>query len=258
MRTKAPPHTFAWLLGLASGMGFCISSLAAPYELRIYSDDIPEAGETELEVIMSVAKPKVTQESPPGLVMQSLFEYGFGLGNGWSVGFELPVSRVQGHNTVEGLKAEVQYVAKHDKYVGGYWGIRGDLGYASSPYETLGGHSMEINPIIGYRWSAWHAVINPSVEIPLRGHASKTQFQPSAKIARRLSDTRHFGFEYFSGWGAVNALLPRRQRDESLYWVWDEKLSASHLNLGLGRPLNPNGGSVDQWIVKVGWTFDVD
>lgn len=258
MRTKATHHSFAWLMGLTTGMGVCITSLAAPYELRIYSDEIPETSEAELELIMSVAKPKATPDAPQGRVMQTLLEYGYGLGNGWSVGLELPISRVQGRDKVEGLKAEVQYVAKHDKHEGWYWGVRGDLGYGSSPYETQGGNSMEINPILGYRWSTWHVVVNPSVEIPLSGHETKTQFQPSAKIAHRLSDSRHVGFEYFSGWGPVNAVLPQRQRDESLYGVWDEKLSASYLNLGLGKPLNPNGGSVDKWIIKVGWTVDVD
>jgi hypothetical protein len=207
---------------------------------------------------MSVANPKIAQDSPPGRVIQTLVEYGYGLGNGWSVGLELPVSRVQSRDKVEGLKAELQYVAEHNKHDGFYWGIRGDLGYSSSPYELQGSNSTEINPILGFRGSRWHFIVNPSIERPLSGRESKTQFQPSAKIAHRLSDTRQVGFEYFSQWGTLSAVLPQRQRDESLYLVWDEKLSTSRLNLGLGKPLNPNGSSADKWVVKVGFNLDVD
>lgn len=246
------------MLGIASDMTAIFSAHAAPYELRIYADDIPQQDEAEIELIMSVARPKASPDGPQSRVMQTLIEYGYGLGRGWSIGLELPFSNVQGRNKVEGLKAEVQYVAEHNKAAGGYWGVRSDLGYASSPYEAQGGNSLEINPILGFRVAKWHAIVNPSLEKPLSGRASKTQFLPSAKIARQLSDTRQMGLEYFSDWGAVNEILPKRQRDESLYLVWDEKLSTQRMNFGLGKPLNPHGGSTDRWIIKVGLTLDVD
>jgi hypothetical protein len=258
MSSKIPLRVLTWILGLALSMTACVPAWAAPYELRIYSDDIPGQGDSEVELIMGVAQPKLGPDSPHGRVVQTLFEYGYGLGNGWSVGLELPVSRVQGRDKMEGLKAELQYVAEHNKHEGWYWGVRGDIGYNSSPYELQGSNTMEINPILGFRGSTWHLIVNPSIERPLSGRESKTQFQPAAKISRRVTDTRHFGFEYFSKWGALSAVLPQRQRDESLYLVWDEQLSTSRLNLGLGKPLNPNGGSADRWVVKVGLNIDVD
>lgn len=252
----ARKHRSAWLLATAAL--FVSSANAAPYELRVYSDDIPKAGDSELEAIASTARPKATMDGTQNRVSQMLMEYGYGLGNGWTVGLELPMSHANGHNKLNGLKVEAQYVTEHDAHQGMYWGVRGDVGYTSSPYESQGGNSADINPILGYRWSQWHVVVNPSIEIHISGPNKQTQFQPSAKLARATSGTTQLGVEYFSGWGALSTLRPQRERDEMLYAVWDEKFAHSRWNLGLGKPIHPSWGSVDKWVVKVGVNLDLD
>lgn len=258
MFTQHHVRPIVFAIALAAALACPCGVVAAPYELRVYSDDMPQRGESELELITSVAKPKPTREGPHGQVFQTLVEYGYGLGHGWSVGLELPMSQVDGHHTLNGLKIEAQYVAQHPTHAGMYWGVRSDVGYTSSPYETQGNRSLDINPILGYRWATWHMVVNPSVEIPLSGPNKHTQFQPSAKLAHALNGTTQLGLEYFSGWGALTAIRPQRARDETLYVVWDEQLANSRWNLGLGKPLNPTGGSIDQWVVKVGVTLELD
>jgi len=243
-------------LSFATSIAYPVVTLAAPYELRVYSDDIPQKGESEIEFITSVAKPTV--DGPRGMVLQTLTEYGYGLGDGWSIGLELPISHVDGQNKLNGLKLETQYVAQHDSRQGLYWGVRSDVGYTSSAYEVQGIQSLDINPIFGYRWATWHLVVNPSIEMPLSGPSKQTQFQPSAKIVKTVDDTSQFGLEYFSSWGALHALRSQRQRDETLYVVWDKSLNHNRWSFGFGYPLNPNGGSVDKWVVKLGLTVDVD
>jgi hypothetical protein len=258
MCTTRHALTIFQLLGLATAAVCTSEAFAAPYELRVYSDDIPDKGDAEIELIMSVAKPKYLTDGPRGQVFQTLVEYGYGLGNGWSVGVELPMSHVDGQRKLNGLKLEAQFVAKHNAAQGSYWGVRSDVGYSSSPYEEQGSNSLDINPIFGYRWSTWHFVMNPSIEIPLSGPNTKTQFLPSVKIANSVNGTSQWGLEYFSNWGALHAAYPQRQRDETLYVVWDKKLTQSRLNFGLGQPLNPNGGSVDRWVVKFGLAIEAD
>mgnify|MGYP000196241838 FL=1 len=258
MRTKRHARSITPAVVLIATATCAVAALAAPYELRVYSDDIPQKGESEIEVIMSMAKPKLTDEGPHGQVFQTLVEYGYGLGHGWSIGLELPMSHVDGHNKLNGVKVEAQYVADHNAHQGMYWGVRSDVGYTSSPYETQGSNSVDINPILGYRWSTWHFVVNPSVEIPMSGPNKKTQFQPSAKLASSISGTTQLGLEYFSGWGALSAIRPQRERDETLYLVWDEKLTTNRWNVGLGKPLNPSGGSIDKWVLKIGVSMDMD
>ena len=169
------------------------SAWAAPYELRVYSDDIPQMGDAEVELVMSVAKPKLTDEGSHGQVFQTLVEYGYGLGNGWRIGLELPMSHVAGRHKLNGLKVEAHYVAEHNAHHGFYWGVRNDVGYSSSVYESQGSRSLDINPIVGYRWAAWHIVVNPSIEIPMSGPNKQTQFQPSAKLANANATKRFTG-----------------------------------------------------------------
>jgi hypothetical protein len=254
--TRITKNKSAWLFSTAALCAALVN--AAPYELRVYSDDIPSAGDSELEAIASTARPKPNSDGPQTRVTQLLLEYGYGLGNGWTIGLELPMSHADGQDKLNGLKVEAQYVAEHNAHQGLYWGVRGDVGYTSSPYESQGGNSADINPILGYRWSQWHVVVNPSIEIPISGPHKQTQFQPSAKLARAISDTTQLGVEYFSGWGALSALRPQRERDEMLYAVWDERLAHSRWNLGLGKPLHPSGDSVDKWVLKVGVNLDLD
>jgi hypothetical protein len=259
MRITPHLHTLGlalgWVLGMACPLGVV---WAAPYELRMYSDDTPKHGDAELELLLSLAQPKPNAERPLGQVVQTLVEYGYGLGHGWSIGLELPSSHLQGQHKVEGLKAEVQYVAAHSKDHGGYWGVRGDVGYTSTPYDSRGGNSIGINPILGYRWPTWHLTVNPSLEIPLSGPSTQTLFQPSAKLAHAVTGTGALGLEYFSSWGALSSVLPVRQRDESLYVVWDEQRATTRWHLGFGKPVRATSSSVDQWVLKLGVSFDVD
>ena len=250
-------HKFKWLIAwLIWACG--PDTLAAPYELRVYSDDIPRQGESELEWIVGVAHPRNSTDGPHGLVTQALVEYGFGLGKGWSIGLELPMSHTNEHTQANGVKAELQYVSDHNRQQGFYWGLRGDIGYTSSPYEAQGGNTTDINPIIGYRWPKWHLVVNPSVEIPLSNPHKRTEFQPSFKIARSMTGNRQLGVEYFSSWGRVSSLSPPQQRDETLYLVWDEKFTSSRLSFGIGQPLRPTMGSADKWVLKLGASMDMD
>jgi hypothetical protein len=250
--------TLPQALVLALALGYVSIALSAPHELRIYSDDMPNKDEAELELLMSVAKPKATEGNLQGSVIQTLVEYSYGLGQGWSVGLQLPMSQSQGRYELNGLKAEVQFVAEHDAQRGFYWGVRGDLGYSSSPYETNGSNGIEVNPILGYRMRDWHFVFNPSVEIPLSGSTKQAQFHPSAKVATSFTSTQQLGFEYFSRWGALSSPLPQRQRDDMLYLVWDSKRASTRWNFGVGRPLAPAAGNVDHWVAKVGVGLDLD
>ena len=254
---RRPHHPCQWLIAWL--LWVCgPDALAAPYELRVYSDDIPRQGESELEWIVGVARPRNGTDGPNGLVTQALVEYGFGLGKGWSIGLELPLSHTGEHTKASGIKAEAQYVAEHNSQAGLYWGFRSDIGYTATPYESQGGNNMDINPIIGYRWPNWHLVVNPSVEIPLSGPQKQTQFQPSFKVARSMSGNRQLGLEYFSSWGAASSLSSPQQRDETLYLVWDEKFTSSRWNFGVGQPLRPVLGSVDKWVLKIGASMDMD
>jgi hypothetical protein len=230
---------------------------ASPYELTVYSDDIPEKGEAEGELILSLARPRPDDDVPNGKIVQGLFEYSLGIAPGLAIGLELPLVHAQGATKFEGLAVELQFVAPHAD-TGFYWGLRSDIGYERSVYEARGGNGVEINPIIGYRWSSAQLVLNPSVEIPLSGESKRALFEPAAKLQFSVDKTDAIGVEYYGNMGPVRSLLPHRRRDEMVYLVWDRKFGKQQISLGVGQPLSSSQSTADKWVAKAALSFELD
>jgi hypothetical protein len=231
---------------------------AAPYELTVYSDDLPSRGEAELEILSSLAKINTDEFGIRGNVIQNLIEYNYGLSNELSVGIELPNSIYQHQSKLQGFKAEIQFVPIHDKKSGWYYGIRADYGYESSVYENNGAHGFDINPIIGFRSNAWHFVFNPSIEKQLDSENKKTIFIPAAKMLFGLSGENKIGLEFYGVMGALGSFSPRSQREENLYAVIEKNFSEVKINFGVGKPLHLYEATADAWIAKMALSFEID
>jgi hypothetical protein len=233
------------------------SAIAAPYQLTVYSDDLAALGETEVETIFSVARPR-RSTGLAGRVGQMLAEVSYGVAKNWAIGLDIPAVYAEQLHKVQGLAAEVQYVAPRDKTSGWYWGLRSGIGRIASVYEDDTALTLELNPIIGYRSPNYRIIFNPSLEKPLSGKERSTRFQPSSKFALRASPKDEIGFEYYGDFGHVSALLPPALRQEVLFAVWDTHTSFGRFNLGLGQAFRPSSGSVDKWVAKVGIQIELD
>jgi len=228
------------------------------YELLVYSDDLPGKGESEFEELLSVAKPRDISAFPGPTVWQSHTEVNYGLGKGWEIG-------VEGHATASGtsrkfggLAVEVEYVDEHDEARGFYWGIRADIGRQASYYEDDWGSAIDVNPILGYRNSGFHLVLNPSLEVPLGGAKSSLSLQPSAKAAWQIPDRSEVGFEYFGDWGSLRQQFSSPQRNQTLYLVWDGQGTWGHFNVGMGKSIRTSAGTPDNWVLKLGVQVELD
>jgi hypothetical protein len=257
-------HTIKFRLALMTGALLCAllcalsTAHAARYELTVYSDDVSEKDEFEVETLFSLARPRTTPEGPSGRVGQMLTEVNYGLGHGFEIGLEIPGAYTNQQRKLQGLAVEAQYVAPHDKDQGWYWGVRADMGRVRSVYDDDSAAAIEVNPILGVRTGRWHFSFNPSVEKPLSGPNRRLSFLPSARIGYALSGADELGVEYFGEWGPLHQLLPSANRDESIYLVWEGKRSFGRINLGLGQGVRPVAGSQDKWVVKGGVRFEFD
>lgn len=231
---------------------------AAPYELTVYADDLPEPGEGELETIFSVAKPRPDDDLHASRVTQAQGEFGYGLAKGWALGLQIPAVDAGSTHKVEGVSIELQYVAPHDETHGGYWGLRAEIGRQSSVYENESDTSIELNPVIGYRVGNLHVVVNPSLEVPLRSESSRVTFQPSAKASWQFPQRNAVGVEYYGNWGPASSWHPPAKRDETLFAVWDKQVSFGQINVGWGKGLRPTMGSSDRWVAKIALQFELD
>jgi len=240
----------------AIGLWACMATqaTAASYEIKLYSDDLPEKGESEMEFLTSIAKSRSQKQ-----VVQGLFEVSYGLTDQVSVGIELPASVVQGHAQGRGIKLEAQYIAKHAKE-GFYWGIRSEFGSENSFYESEKKRSVEVNPILGYHGRDWQWVFNPSLEKDLTGDEQKPSWAPAFKWAYAVVPHHELGFEtYMRSTASTTAFWPSAsQRDQTTYLVWDVHYAHTQLNLGIGKPTPVSNSTQDHWVGKVGISMELD
>jgi hypothetical protein len=245
---------FAFILMLF----FCKVPLAAPYELTVYSDEVPKEGESEIEILSSLARINSTSLRLKGNIIQNLIEYNYGLSNQVAIGFELPSSNFHGQSKFQGLKAEIQILPDHDRNSGWYYGVRADFGYEASEYENTGSHALEVNTILGFRSKMWHFVVNPSIEKRLDAENKQSNFIPRAKILYGSNRDTKFGLEFYGSMGPLGAFYPVAQREENLYSVIEKEFSNIRINLGLGKPIHLYEQTSDAWIIKFGLNFDIE
>ena len=141
----------------------------------------------------------------------------------------------------------MQYVAPHDDDDGGYWGIRGEVGY-DKPVGEASAAAVEVLPIIGYRAGRWHFIANRSLNRAINRDNRRIHFEPAAKLAYRVVDHHNLGVEYYVEGGALRHLLPRQQRTEVGYLVWDGVVGKAGFNVGVGGRMTP---ASDRWVVKM-------
>lgn len=219
---------------------------AAPNDIRVLTDDISAPGTKNIEFQASFASPSRNSLLSYGLVFQGLAEFAYGFAEHWEISAQVPVTRLNGAWFASGINAELQYVAPHDDDDGFYWGARGELGYASTVGEKRT-WQVEIRPILGYRFSDWHFVLNPAVTAALSGDDRKAKFEPSAKVSYQLNKRNSVGTEYFIEAGQLSNILPRSQRRELAFLVVDFKIGKSEVSLGVGRGMT---NASDRLVVK--------
>jgi len=94
--------------------------------------------------------------------------YSYGIWHNWEFSLQLPAAFGQDASSLEGYRAELQYVAPHDAVEGFYWGLNFEL----AKMKRLGEPrfwNMEVIPIFGYRLDRWHLVANPGLDKAVSG-----------------------------------------------------------------------------------------
>ena len=230
-----------------NGLCYSSASYADPTELEVYTDELTDKGEFNMDMAGNTSQSARKSEQHGRAVSQAVGEFSYGVTEQLSTSVKLPVSFYGGTWYGNGALAEVKYIASHETN-GFYWGAEVEAGYLSPLLEARQ-WELELTPILGYRNNDWHVVINPGVSLTSRGDEhGEFNFEPSAKLAYRLDKNDALGMEYFVQAGAVDSLLPRNRRNEIAFLAWDTKIAKSTINLGLGH------GTTDaspRWVGKL-------
>lgn len=228
----------------------CLSSssvIAAPSEVKIFTDELAELHEDSVEFHFNVARLRSPQPGIRQTVIQAMPEYSYGFAKNWEFSLQFPTGHYGGTWRSNGVRTELQYVAPHDDDDGAYWGINAELA-RNSFFQEGRSTTLEVIPIIGLRTDQWHFVLNPGVTIPFSGETRRVNFEPSAKIAYRLTKNDQIGLEHYSELGPARNFVPRPERYQMLYTAWDRKFGKIDFNIGIGRGRTE---ASDKWVAKM-------
>lgn len=239
------------LSGLLACSGIAPGAVAAPNEIKIFTDELAAYGEHTLETHVNKASRAGPRLSGARTPLQVMPEYSYGVRENWELSLQLPVSISQTGSRLEGYRAEFQYVAPHDDDDGFYWGVNFELARIERAGESSYA-DFELIPILGYRKDRWHFVANPGIEKAISGASGTVNFQPAAKLAYGFEHKNYFGFEYFADVGPLRHRSARADQSRVLYVAWDGKIGKSDINVGVGRGLTD---SSDRWVLKMIYEF---
>jgi len=212
----------------------CIAAIAASSEVKVFTDELAELHEDSMEFHFNIKRLRNPSPGARQNVFQAMPEYSLGFARNWEFSLQFPTGRYGGNWRSNGVRTELQYVAPHDDDDGAYWGFNAELARNSFVDEGRS-TTLEIIPIIGLRTDQWHFVLNPGVTIPFAGETRRISFEPSAKIAYRLTKNDQVGFEHYSELGPIRHFVLRSERYQMLYSVWDRKLGKIDFNIGIGH-----------------------
>ena len=228
-----------------------LCAIAAPNEIKVFTDEIAAYGEQTLETHVNKASrtgPAADNRVSP---LQVMPEYSYGIWRNWEFSLQLPVASQQERLRTNGYRTELQYVAPHNEYEGFYWGMNVELANLDRNGEPRV-WNLEFQPILGYRAERWHFAANPGLTRALSGVERRTNFEPAAKAAYRAFGKNYFGLEYYVEAGPIQRLLPNSQRSQVIYFAWDGKIGKSDVNIGIGRGFTDVS---DRWVLKTVFEF---
>ena len=235
----------------ALGLFAPLSVLAAPNEIKVFSDELAAPGESTIETHVNKASRAGRRAGNQAAPLQIMPEYSYGIWKNWELSLQLPAAFQQSRLRSEGIRAEIQYVAPHDDDEGFYWGFN----IEAARLTRIGDPSiwnLEMIPILGMRMDRWHLIANPGLSQALSGSQKKLGFEPAYKVSYRTDRSASVGVEYYEEAGPIRKMLPADQRYRVLYLAWDGKVGKSDINVGVGRGLN---GASDRLVFKAAVEF---
>lgn len=228
-------------------------ALAAADEIQVYTDEMNEPGEYGVElhvnyVIDGMKEPGYEGESPSQHMFQATPEFSYGINKNWEAGLYVPVAREEGGKLYgNGLRLRMKYMATRESGAGMFWGVNTEFGY-SNLRVSESEWGMELRPIIGYHSEEWLLSFNPILNMDFSNDLSrKPQFEPALKVARKVAEGLHAGFEYYGEYGYANDLLPAPERVQYVYVALDLERNDFDINFGIGRG---DSNAADSWIAK--------
>jgi hypothetical protein len=262
---RSPSHleksSKAWTSVLRSWLGLwafgvmLTAQAALQDEIQVYTDDINEVGEWGLEMHVNttpkgISQPSYAFEAVNARGTRITPEISLGLSPHWEMGLYLPlVHNSNGVSELAGIKWRLKWMAiKPEEAQGWFAGLNAELSQLKYPYSDSS-RQFELRTIAGFKNEQWLLATNPVFGWPISaGYAQQSpEFNLGVKVARSVNSTSRLGFEYYSGMGQVNSILPTNLQNNTLFLAWDYEGEPFGFNFAVGRGLN---AATDAWTLK--------
>ena len=225
------------------------------FEVQVFPDENLGRGETELE-FDNVVMPAGTR-LPDSMVDPSTHVHvSLELSHGWTDSFETGVfvetSPALGddHAGFTGFHFRPKFRFSSWNRVPFHVSLAIEYAFIKQPGDTAFRQAIAIVPILERHIRRVDMSFNPGIEIAVRGPDTGTSpvFEPSAKVASRLTRTLWAGVEYYAETGPIRHFEPLAEQHHLIFPAIDLRTSAGwDINVGVGRGLT--GGS-EHWVFK--------
>ena len=225
------------------------------FEVQVFPDEILDRGETQIE-LHNVMMPSGTRLPDQMLDPSSHLHLSFEVAHGWTdtfeTGFFVETSPSTGdrHAAFTGFHIRPKLRLAKWQHVPFHVRVSAEYAFIRQPGDESFRQALAITPIFERHIRGMEVSFNPAVEIGIRGPeaGSAPVFEPSAKVASRLTSTLWAGVEYYAETGSIKHFEPLSEQHHLIFPTLDFRSSTGwDLNVGVGRGLT---GSSEHWVVK--------
>ncbi len=224
------------------------------FEVQVFPDETVGAAQTEIE-FHNVLIPAGMAAAAPGTDAGHV-HVSVELTHGWNDRFETGVFLESApdtgdpHPSLAGwhIRPKLRFPAA--SWLPFHVSASAEYAFFKNPSDPAFRQALTLTPILERHSGTWEISLNTAVEIPIAGPSAGSApiFEPSAKIASRVSGHVALGLEYYAETGTIRHFEPVAGQRHLLFPALDWHGTAGwDVNVGFGRGLT--GGS-EHWVLK--------
>ena len=226
------------------------------FEVQVFPDEILQRGESHVE-FHNVIMPSGTRLPDAMLDASSHVHVSFEVSRGWTNRFETGVfvetspSSDDDHAAITGFHFRPKFRFAEWKRFPFHVSVSAEYAFAKHPRDVDFRQALAVTPILERHVGAFEVSFNPSFEFALKGPAAGESpvFEPSAKLASRVSPSVWLGVEYYAETGPIKHFDPLAEQHHLVFPTIDVRSpSGWDLNVGVGRGLT---GASEHWVLKM-------
>jgi hypothetical protein len=224
------------------------------FEVQVFPDETVGAGQTEVEfhnVLIPAEMAATAPGSDSGHVHLSVE-----LTHGWSDRFETGVflesapNAGDPHPSLAGWHIRPKLRFPPASWFPFHVSASAEYAFFKNPSDSAFRQALTLTPILERHSGTWEISLNTAVEVPIAGPSAGSApiFEPSAKVASRVSGHVALGLEYYAETGTIRHFEPVAGQRHLLFPALDWHGGTGwDVNVGFGRGLT--GGS-EHWVLK--------